>query len=320
MGTKWKKLIAGTVTLLLILGCDSSDLPKPNSPAASANTAPTPPIEPWIKALRQGSKTNSVKIKKVEAWLTKNLPKGKATQQDVAAALGRPEKGVNEWVETSRLNLDRPQRDNVELWQYTLVEDSATGTYLVMHFDRGSHTLTDWEFSSWICGFCPHVFAFDGRWRLEGKMLAGCVGAERAGTDTLLLPRLQPRDGRLRVRLSNLAPETDHVSHAQLAAVPLAEGEELDITHAGNPTVWHAQQELPVDFSQTAEVALPVNPNSGSDVLVLEVRNTRAFETEMRGVFLDGKKETAQTTLEVSFDGGKKSTSNPSAQNSCAVS
>ncbi len=261
---------------------------------------------PWVTALREGSTSNTVAIAEVKAWLEKNLPEGKATQQDVAAALGRPEKNVNSWVQMSRINLDRPKRDNEELWQYTLVENSGTGTYLVMQFDPEKQILLDCTFSYWICGFCPHVFAFDGGWRLEGKMLAGCVGAERAGTDTMLLPRLQARDGRLRVRLSNLAPETDYVSHAQLAAVPLKEGEELDISETGQPIVWCAQKELPVDFSQTDEISLPVNPNSDSDVLVLEVRNTLAFETEMRSVFLDGKKETAQTTLEVSFDGEKK--------------
>lgn len=282
---------------LISCGQPTPPAPEPVAPP------PTAKVPEWITALRNGGTSNHVAIAEVEKWLGENLPKGEATQQEVAAVLGRPEKQVNAWVKMSRNNLDRPKRDNEELWQYTLVENSGTGTYLVMQFDPEKHVLLDCTFSYWICGFCPHVFAFDGGWRLEGKMLPGAVGADRAGVDTLLLPRLQPVDGRLRVRLSNLAPETDHITQAQLAAILLGEGEELDIAHTGQPVVWRAQKELPVDFVQTATVL--IQDGAGSDVVVLEVRNTHAFETAMRAKYLHGKNETSSTAFEVRFDEGE---------------
>jgi len=153
------------------------------------------------------------------------------------------------------------------------------------------------------------VFAFDGRWRLEGKMLAGCVGELRTGTDTLLLPRLTDRGGSLFVRLANLAPETDYVTHASLAAVPLSGDEELDISVTGGLVAWRPQREIPValppavDGESVATVNLA--PEAGSEIIVLEVRNTFAFETEMKRFFLEGMQPNHRPDLTVEFGNGR---------------
>lgn len=76
-------------------------------------------------------------------------------------------------------------------------------------------------------------------------MLAGCVGANRKGTDVLPLPRLVGRAGRLRVRVSNLAPEKER------------RGDVVGFV-AGS-----------------GEAARP-------HVLVIKVRNTATFEAVMR--------------------------------------
>ncbi len=109
---------------------------------------------------------------------------------------------------------------------------------VVFDFDPETGILQDWQISDWICGYCPHVLASDGEWRLEGKMLAGRVGATREGPDTLLLPRLVPRGQALRIRLANWAPEMEYIDQVQLGVVPCDWGWDVDMDCEGEPYVW----------------------------------------------------------------------------------
>src|SRR5262249_28951447 len=152
--------------------------------------------------------------------------------------------------------------------------------WIVLDFDTKTDRLLrkgTKEVSGGICGFCPHVFAADAHgWRLEGKLLAGCVGEAAEGTDTLLLPRATAAGGVVRVRLCNLAQEIEYLDEARLGAVRLARDEELDVGNDGRPFVWLPSRELRTEGAVPAEIRLPANaPNR---VLVLEVRNTSAFE------------------------------------------
>jgi len=179
----------------------------------------------------------------------------------------------------------------------------------VLHFDAKTDLLIDSGLSMVICGYCPHVFAYGDRWRLEGKMLAGCVGEMRKGTDILVLPRLEARAGRVLVKLSNLAPEIDYVTRASLAGVGLDGREQLDVSVSGGLVVWRSREEIPLALppavNGASELTVKVDPAAGSDVVVLEVRNTSAFEAEMRQVFLAGKREDRKTTLRVGLSGGE---------------
>jgi len=195
--------------------------------------------------------------------------------------------------------LDRPDRDNVISLQFP-IPNYHLYTHLVLHFDRETKKLIQTEVSFAICGFCPHVYALDGNWRLEGKMLAGCVGSDNSGTDTLLLPRLRAENGTLRVKVANLAPEVEHLRDLTLGSVPLQAGEELDIDSEGNPAVWTPAQE----FAATWENGAVIAPAAGSQVLVLEVKNSAEFETAMRRAFLDGHPESRETNLSIHFDNG----------------
>jgi len=150
------------------------------------------------------------------------------------------------------------------------------------------------------------VFSYDDRWRLEGKLLAGCVGPCREGADALLLSRLVGRQGRLRVRVSNLAPEVEYIDQVQLGSIPLQEGEELDMASDGCPVVWKLIRQL--DCSQHAfradrvEWLADLGQAAAGQVLILEVRNTAAFETAMRASLLIQAAEPPKAALEVRFD------------------
>lgn len=162
----------------------------------------------------------------------------------------------------------------------------------MVNFDPETQLLVNFGIGRSICGFCPHILAHDGaKWRLEGKMLAGCVGADRPGRDLLVLPRLTSENGIARVQLANWAPEIEHLRDPQLLAVSLRVGEELDVDREGNPVVW----------TPLREGALPNLDLAGGDLLVLELTNTSELENYLRGVFLDDQPEDRSTNLTVDF-------------------
>ena len=110
-----------------------------------------------------------------ERWLRQTFVPGRTTQDEVIGIFGR-----------GYIDLDRPVRDGVISFEYDLRKLGVRGLgwYLVFDFTPGRRLLRWYDpMHLGICGFCPHVFADDGRWRLEGKALAGCVGAGREGTD-----------------------------------------------------------------------------------------------------------------------------------------
>jgi hypothetical protein len=94
-----------------------------------------------------------------------------------------------------------------------------------------------------------------------------------------------------------------------LAGVALDDRQHLDVSVSGDLVVWRQQAEIPLApppaVNGVSELTVDIDPESEDDVLVLELRNTSAFEDEMRRVFLDGKPEDKKTTLTVSFQGGR---------------
>jgi len=261
----------------------------------------------WVKTVREGRIPESLDVDAASAWPEVHLMRGQTSRTEVVRILGEPVRDEPSLPHS----LDRPQRDGVDVYQYDLWgnHNGPDRRWLVVHIDSDKEVLVDWGISGSVCGFCPHVFAFDGRWRLEGKMLAGCVGEQRTGTETLLLPRLTSVGGSLALRLANLAPETDYVMEASLAAVPLSDDEELDISATGDLVVWRPVQEIPLVLTAAADgtsvATVEIDPRSASDVLALEVRNTFAFESAMRHLFIDGRKSAHQPALTIDFGEGQ---------------
>jgi hypothetical protein len=217
-----------------------------------------------------------------EGWMAINVVRGKTTEADFEACFGKASR-----------NLDRPWRDNVRTIEYPLYGDTSGGRNLVLDFDSRKRILRDWQISEWVCGYCPHVLADDGRWRLEGKMLAGRLGMHRKGSDTLLLPRLLPRSQRLGIRLANWAAEMEYIDEVQLGVVPCEPGDEVDMDDEGQPYVWKAMRALevgPIRQKGGRDAwTLSVGEPAAGRVIVLEVRNTGAFESAMReAVFRQG--------------------------------
>jgi len=298
-----RKTISGILFLLLLAGC-GADGESSSDQRAKPAVKPARADDPqWVRAIREGGMLESVDHAEIEAWLAKNLDE-KTTRKDVLAVFGGPGNSDSGWP----FDLDRPERDSVTVYQYRLrCGGHANWTFIVFHFDAKTGLLTDSGLTKLFCGYCPHVFAYGDRWRLEGKMLAGCVGEMRKGTDILVLPRLEARGGRLLVKLSNLAPEIDYVTQASLASVGLDGREHLDVSVSGRLVVWRSQEEIPLALPRAvngaSELTVNVDPAAGNDVVVLEVRNTAAFEAEMRQVFLAGKREDRKTTLTVGLAG-----------------
>jgi hypothetical protein len=243
-------------------------------------------------------------------WLKDHIVPGRTTQKDVIAIFGR-----------NYFNLDRPNRDGIITIAYDLdklrVSSSSTipAEYLLFDFRKDKRVVYYWFYSQAICGFCPHVFSDDGRWRLEWKMLPGFVGAHCEGSDTLLLPRLYPRWGRLRVKLANLAPEVEYIDQVSLGAVALAPGEELDVDNEGRPIVWNPGRQVFVSPDCTStpfqKIGIALDGPARPNVLVLEVRNTQTFETAMRAHLLDGVQPVPQAALVIRFDQGRTATVSP---------
>jgi hypothetical protein len=299
------------------LGCqEQRSVRTTSSPTAQvqgnlgAQRVPAIPAElkPALTALRKGetSKADGLMrshIAVLENWLSKVLIKGRTTQDDVVTLLG-----------PHLEDLDRPQRDGIVTKQYFLGTMEAFTT-LVFDFDAKTGKLSDWSTSQGICGFCPHVFADDGHWRLEGKLLAGCIGSDLEGTDSLLLPRLVARDGQVQIKVANLAPEIEFLDQIELGSVPLKENENLDVGYDGRPFVWRPEREQNVVLEpageQPGEFAVNRLPRSSNAVVVLELRNTSAFETAMREFVFGGHRRPAATEIRIQFDEGTSVRINP---------
>jgi hypothetical protein len=231
-------------------------------------------------------------------WVKTAFVPGRTRYQEVVAILGKPQ------------NLDRPARDREIVITYDLALDLGIpqrcigrNQFVMFYFDRwGVLTGTGAVPALIICGFCPHVYSDDGACRLEGKLLAGCVGARREGTDTLLLPRARERSGRVRVQLRNLAPEMEFIDQVLLGDVPLAAGQELDLGVDGQPFAWTPINEVVV--GQRGVPTIRLSAGSGDRVLVLEVRNNHDFEAAMRDSLLGETGQAVEANLTVRFDDG----------------
>jgi hypothetical protein len=257
-------------------------------------------MRPVLLALRKGDPQASAEAlarvrnlngeQAFEDWLRSVLIEGQTTQDDAIALLGKH-------FDT----LDRPGRDDFITLQYNLGE--YPGSWLVLDFDSHTHVLKYWQISRAICGFCPHVFAFTGDWRLEGKLLAGRVGASHEGADTLPLPRLTQQQGELRLKIANLAPEVEFIDQVRLGAVALQEGEQLDIDREGRPVAWTplivCEGCLRPAGEGLDERNLELGYSAEARVLVVEVRNTSAFEAAMREALAQQAEPAVSTTLQV---------------------
>ena len=256
----------------------------------------------WVKSLREGEVPGKAFPREsADQWMKANLIPGETTKAEVFELLGDPAKQKTK-IPRGAHDLDRPERDQVESIQYVLwYGDRVNWGALNIDFDRDSGKLVNFGIGSCVCGFCPHVLAHDGdRWRLEGKMLAGCVGAENEGNDLLVLPRLKvSTEGIARVRLANWAPEVEELREPRLFAVALLPGEELDAGIDGKPVVWRPIREFYSESVKPMGGGLDGHPNA--DVLVLELKNTSALERYLRGVFLDDAPDNLGTSLTVDF-------------------
>jgi hypothetical protein len=229
--------------------------------------------------------------------MASNVVRGRTTEADIVSYFGR-----------DFHNLDRPPRDGIRTIEYHLYGNNWTfDQFVAFDFDSRSGILLDSHTPSTVCGFCPHVLADDGRWRLEGKMLAGRMGRDREGSDTLLLPRLVPQNRRLGVRLANWAPETEYIDQMQLGVVPCEPGYEVDMDEEGRPYVWKESraaelEALPQDGGYGW--ALPVDGLGAGGVIVLEGRNTGEFEAAMREVVFRPGAPWPPASLTLAFDDG----------------
>jgi hypothetical protein len=313
----WLRLVIGAAVPLLVLVLAvcwhwrSHAAPAPMKPAPAKPRHPhAEAMEPFLAAMKRGDKAAAFAAYTeftrqhpggFDRWLGSVLTKGKSRREDVIRIFG-----------THFKDLDRPERDKLLTLQYEIYLPGSWGheVYLVFHFDavRGTLTLTEWSRSFAICGFCPHVFAWAGWWRLEGKMLAGCVGRRSEGIDTLLLPRLRTCDGRLRLKLANLAPEVEHIDQVEAGCFPLREGEEADVAWDGTPIAWRASRSLqaPMRSTHSAEegFSLDLDPEATRQVVVLEAFNTSRFEQVMREALRQGREKEVAAGLSVRFDQG----------------
>src|SRR3954468_22778200 len=92
--------------------------------------------------------------KAFQRWAAANLLVRRTTQEEVVAIFG-----------PDYVNLDRPRRDGIITLQYPVrkLKINAPADYLLFDFDSRNRVLNDdMSLSSWVCGFCPHVFADDG--------------------------------------------------------------------------------------------------------------------------------------------------------------
>lgn len=271
------RLAGSLLACCLAAGCSQSA--GPLTTAASGQTAPIDHSAELRQLARDLVAHRSGAQDAIHEWMEKHTAIGVMTGRQLCVLFG-----------AESMNLDRPERDQIETIQFEIGGDKANLVYIVCDLDPATQTLLRWQISRAICGFCPHVLAHDGRWRLEGKMLAGRVGAHRAGVDTLVLPRLTAgRDG-LAIQIANWAPEIEHIDEVRLGTVALERDEALDVDFDGTPFVWTARREVPVAAprSGAGPIVIECNQTVGENLIVLEVRNTAEFESAMRSYYLAG--------------------------------
>lgn len=253
---------------------------------------------------RKGRESWETAEQRLKGWMARRAVPGRTTEAEV---LG--------WFKERPRDLDRPERDAVHTIEYELTHDGPPDVYVVIDFDSRTGTLQGWHTTESVCGWCPHILSHDGRWRLEGKMLAGRLGSDRDGLDTLLLPRLLPQDNRLRIRLANWAPELEYLDQVQLGSVPCEPDCEVDIGQGGEPYVWKEGRLLEIEPRRGEAVGDPPSLRLGEPgvgrVVVLEGRNTGEFETAMRkAVFTPGAKW-PPAGLALHFDSGSSQVLQP---------
>jgi hypothetical protein len=268
-------------------------------------------LKPILDELRTSSSVEA--FQPFEDWMARNVVRGRTTEEDIIFCFGK-----------DSLNLDRPKRDAIRTIEFPLdkrislkyrrpeavqpIEFNVGDYFVVFDFDSQTGILEDWQISFGVCGYCPHVFANDGQWRLEGKMLAGRIGLAREGPDTLLLPRLVRQNHRLRIRLANWAPEVEYLDQVQLGVVPCQQDCEVDMDEAGHPYVWKETRtalikSVPESAGRDGWIISVGEPESGR-VIVLEARNTGAFEKAMRQVVFRPGNRWPPANLALGFDRG----------------
>lgn len=290
--------VLGCASLVLLLaGCSSEDeIQSPVRRIPVKSEIRSAEVAPIIALVRKGGTRvlRPEEVKSLNTWLGKELTEGRTTQDEVIGLFGK-----------QFHDLDRPERDSVTSIQY-MIGFYGHATLLQFDFDADSRVLTHWSVGNAICGFCPHVFVNNQRWRLEGKMLAGCVGENQAGDDVLLLPRLKAFEGRLHVKLSNLASESDYIDQVQLGAVGLDDAEMLDVGVDGELFVWRPGRDMIIrmqsDSAECQGFSFQLDPSRRNVAVVLQLRNTTVFETEMRGFVFGESKEPPQAALQIQFD------------------
>jgi hypothetical protein len=244
--------------------------------------------ETWIQARSR-----------LDDWMARNVVRRQTTKTDILT-----------WFGTEYHDLDRPQRDKVRTIEYWLYGEWTNEGYLVLDFDPHMKILQDWHVAESICGFCPHILADDGQWRLEGKMLAGRIGSSREGADTLLLPRLAPQNRSLHIRLANWAPETEYLDQVQLGTVPCKPDYEVDMDGEGRIYVWKETRNVEIvpirEGAGRDEWALALGRLESGRVIVLEARNTGEFETAMRKAVFTPGAPWPPADLTLRFDDGTR--------------
>jgi hypothetical protein len=247
-------------------------------------------LKTLLAEMKQGTPGSE---RECRAWLHDNLTPGQTTLADVERIFGN-----------SYLDLDRPDRDNVVTVQYSL--DEVHGKKLVLDFSReksprtpifgepflapGSSTPHNSlvlekppEIQLWICGYCPHVLVNSNGWHLDGKMLAGAIGASRERSDTLPLPRAKIDQGAIKVKLANWAPEIEYLEQMELGFIEAQSDEQMDCDANGGTLLWCEEQALTCAKPETTDGRdrwrmTPDCARRRPTVLVLELRNTEQFQ------------------------------------------
>jgi hypothetical protein len=287
-------LRASAVALIVVAGCVIDD--ASNSRTKEKRFAD---LAVEVKPLLRGIDWSSESQQPFRQWMSRHVIVGVTTQEQIIAIFGK-----------DYHNLDRPARDDIVVLQFPPPSDATNCSWwLIFHFDEKRSVLLAWDLhlDLGVCGFCPHILVDDGRWRLEGKMLAGCVGSQRESVDTLVLPRLSARQGQFKVRLANWAREIEYLDQVELGIVPLGLGEELDVDVLSRPIIWKARRQIDVprnEAGDAAPVVVPCDPGPAERVLVLEGRNTGTFETVMRKVFLENAPQPKEAALTLRWDNG----------------
>jgi hypothetical protein len=324
MNARHKALITCCLFGLILAGC-SREKPEPAREDVGRKvdelTQKVAELHRLLAALRvpePGAET------RLRAWMKQHLVPGRTTLGEVRQLFG-----------ADCFDLDRPDREDILTIQYSLNE--VSGKKLVLDFtcDRVARfgdfrqwfglpdlaflfrppasapvlfPLLNAEIGYSICGFCPHILVEDGRWRLEGKMLPGAIGPRRESQDTLVLPRARPRQGKVRVRLANWAPEFEQIDQVELGVVSGREGQQVDVDARGEPYLWVPESGVALDPPEVHggcdHWSIRRQAAASPSVLVLELRNTETFQNATCRAVREKAPALPDAALAVEFDGG----------------